>query len=94
MFQMQTLFTVSDADHDPLTYYILDNTPGANTGHFQVGGVTQAEGQWIALTQAQFNQATYVTGQSGTDDVYLEAFDPAGLYGFNGVHVVAHDLIV
>src|SRR5205085_409956 len=68
IFQMQTLFTVSDADHDPLSYYILDNTPGAASRHFFPARRSSDLGQWIALTQAQFDQTTFVTGQSGADD--------------------------
>lgn len=34
-----SLFSATDADGDALTYYILDNTTAAYSGHFVVNGV-------------------------------------------------------
>ena len=34
-----SLFGATDADGDALTYYLYDNTPDANSGHFVVNGV-------------------------------------------------------
>jgi len=67
VLQLGSLFSASDPNNDPLNYYILDNTPGTNSGHVQIGGVTQAEGQWLPVTQAQLSQTTFTAGQSGTD---------------------------
>jgi hypothetical protein len=89
VFQVSSLLTATDPDGDALTYYILDNTPGAGTGHLKIGGVTQPEGQWLQVTQTQLSQTTFTVGQSGADDIYLSVYDPAGLNTLSGVHVSA-----
>lgn len=88
VFQLSSLFTASDADNDTLSYYLLDATAGANTGHFKVNGVLQPEGQWIKLTQAQLSQTTFTAGQSGADDLVLSVSD-ASSGDLKGVHVTA-----
>lgn len=88
VFQLSSLFTASDADNDTLTYYVLDNTVGANTGHLKINGVLQTEGQWIQLSQAQLSQTTFTAGQSGADSLVLSVFD-ASSNGIAGVQVIA-----
>ena len=94
MFQFSSLLTATDPDGDALTYYILDNSPGAGTGHLKIGSVTQPEGQWIQVTQAQLTQTTFTAGQSGADNIYLSTYDPAQLNDIKAVHVIAHDFII
>jgi uncharacterized delta-60 repeat protein len=89
VFQFSSLLSATDPDGDALSYYILDNTPGAGTGHFSIAGVQQAEGQWLQVTQAELSQTTFTAGQSGGDDIYLSAYDAAGLNTLTGVHVSA-----
>jgi len=68
-----SLFSVTDADGDAITeYQFWDGTAGA--GHFTVNGVTQAINQIIEVPAAQLAQTSFQVG-SGTDDLYVRAFD-------------------
>ena len=89
VFQLSSLFTASDPDSDPLSYYIYDATVGSSTGHIKINGVTQAEGQWVQLTQAQLSQTTFTAGTGGTDNLYFSVYDPMQHNAFNGVSVTA-----
>ena len=75
VFQFSSLFSASDPDNDLLTYYVLDDTAGASTGHFRINGVTQAENQWVPVTQAQLSQITFTAGAAGSDNFYFYATD-------------------
>jgi hypothetical protein len=86
VFQLSSLLSASDADNDTLTYYVLDSTVGANTGHLKVNGVQQTDGQWIQLTQTQLSQTTFTNGLSGGDDIYLSVYD-ASSNALKSVHV-------
>jgi hypothetical protein len=88
VFQFSSLFTASDADNDPLTYMILDNTAGGGSGHFNINGVAQAEGGWIGVTAAQLSQTTFTAGQSGSDNLYFYAAD-AGSSDLKGLNLMA-----
>jgi hypothetical protein len=69
-----SLFTATDADNDPLTYFLYDGT--ANGGHWVVNGVAVADQTVIALSAAQLAQTTFVAGAAGShDDLAVAAFD-------------------
>ena len=70
-----TLFQASDPDNQAVTAYeVLD--AGGGSGHFALNGVTQADGQWIAVTPGSLANLTY-TGGSGasTDTIEVMASD-------------------
>jgi hypothetical protein len=70
-----TLFSVSDADNDPITaYQFWDSTADPTSGHWVVGGVTQPAQQAINVTPAQLSSATFQT-VSGSDHVWVRAND-------------------
>jgi hypothetical protein len=72
---LSSLFTVSDADNDPITKYQLrDTTTDPNSGHFVINGVAQAAGTVIEITAAQLAQTSFVTGTVG-DNLQIRAFD-------------------
>ncbi|MGB8402320.1 M10 family metallopeptidase C-terminal domain-containing protein [Bradyrhizobium sp.] len=77
-----SLFSATDADGDALTYYLFDNTPAANSGHFVVNGATVAAGTPYAITAAQLAQTTFVAGAAGvSDDLLVIAYDGKALSG-------------
>jgi Cadherin-like len=79
-----SLFSGSDNDGDTLTYYLYDNSPAANSGHFMVGGTTVAAQTITGVSAAQFAQVTFVAGAAGTsDDLYVEVFDGQTYSGWN-----------
>jgi hypothetical protein len=87
-----SLFTASDPDGDAITMYtVYDNTLNPNTGHLLVNGVAQAKllYQPIYLTAQQFAQTTFQTGASGSDDVYVSAFDGTSWSAVKEFHVGA-----
>ena len=77
-----SLFSATDADGDSLTYYLLDNTSAANSGHFVVDGIVQSAGAVHMLTAAQVAQTTFVAGAQGSnDDLFVIAYDGKALSG-------------
>ena len=82
-FQFSSLFAASDADNDPLTYYLYDCNTAANSGHWVVNGTIVPAQTIYQVTAAQLAQTTFVAGAAGTsDDIYVQAYDgqpiPAG----------------
>jgi hypothetical protein len=74
-----------------LTYYIIDNTTAANSGHFVVDGAVQSAGVFHSFTAAQLAQTTFVAGASGTtDNLYVLASDGQALSGpdYTAFHVL------
>jgi len=70
-----SLFSVSDADGDPMVAYQLwDSTPDASSGQWMVGGVVQAPGRAINMTAAQFASTTFQSGSTG-DLLWVRASD-------------------
>jgi len=89
---MGSLSTASDPDGDAITMYtVYDNTIDPNTGHFLVNGVVQTKNlyQPIYLTAQQFAQTTFQTGASGSDDLYVAAFDGTSWSAIKEFHVGA-----
>ncbi|MDA9435178.1 hypothetical protein XH88_25915, partial [Bradyrhizobium sp. CCBAU 51627] len=67
-----SMFTVSDVDGDTITTYSFWDS-NAN-GRFTVNGVAQAANTEIVVGAAQLPNTFYVSG-SGTDQLYVRAFD-------------------
>ncbi len=72
-----SLFGVSDADNDTLTYSFFDNMSGGGSGRFELNGIEQAEGAWVAVTQAQLANLKFRVGANGYDSVTVVANDGA-----------------
>jgi hypothetical protein len=54
---------------------LYDNTTAATSGHFVVAGNAQAAQSVIIVTAAQLAQTTFVAGSSGSDDLFVAAWD-------------------
>ncbi|TWC00217.1 hemolysin type calcium binding protein [Bradyrhizobium macuxiense] len=67
-----SLFTTADPDGASIVTYGLWDTDGH--GHWVVNGVTQATNAEIDVTAAQLAATTYVGG-SGTDQLWVRAYD-------------------
>jgi len=78
-FAATSLFAATDADNDPLTYYVLDNTTDPSSGHFVVNGAVMAAGSVTTLTAAQFAQTSFVAGAAGANDDLLVTATMASL---------------
>ncbi|MEZ5785116.1 MAG: M10 family metallopeptidase C-terminal domain-containing protein [Xanthobacteraceae bacterium] len=77
-----SLFSVSDADGDSMTLYeFYDATAGG--GYFIVNGVAQTQ-PLVQITAAQLAQTQFQAG-SGTDMLYVRAFDGTGWSSDDGV---------
>jgi hypothetical protein len=76
VLQAANLFGATDADNDPLTYYLYDATSAANSGHFVVNGTAMSAQTAIPVTQAQLAQTSFQAGAAGTsDDLLVTAYD-------------------
>ena len=83
------LFSVSDADNDTITnYQFWDATMAATSGHWVVNGTAQGVNQIIDVTAAQLAQTTFQSG-SGSDDLYVRAFDGHDWSAWTAFHVNA-----
>jgi serralysin len=70
-----SLFSVTDADHDPITaYQFFDNSAASNSGHFIVNGVAKATGTIIDVSASQLAQTSFHTG-TAPDSISVRAFD-------------------
>jgi hypothetical protein len=88
-FAASSLFSVTDTDNNTMTkYQFWDDTAGAGTGHFVIGGVAQAERQFIDVSAAQLSQTTFQSA-SGSDDLYVRVFDGLAWSGWAELHVNA-----
>ncbi|WP_342711237.1 AIDA repeat-containing protein [Bradyrhizobium sp. B124] len=70
-----SLFSVTDAEHDPITQYAFWDTGGS--GHWVVNGVAQAANVEIDVSAANLSQVSYVYGPTGStsDTLYVRAND-------------------
>jgi hypothetical protein len=84
--QMSTLFSVTDADNDPLAYVFYDKTAGG--GHFEVNGVVQAANQIFGVAPADLANTTFVAGPGGTDDILVGGTDNRFFSGWSELHIV------
>ena len=92
MFAASSLFSVTDADHDALTYFIYDWSPAANSGHFEVNGAVQPAQTVIGLTASDLAHTSFVAGTAGAvDDLGVMAFDGhdySSHTSFEGFHIL------
>ena len=76
VFAASSLFSVTDADNDTLTYFLYDWSSAANSGHLVVNGAIVPAETVIALNASQLAHTTFVAGARGTsDDLAVMAFD-------------------
>ncbi len=67
LFQLSQLASASDSDGDLLTYAVVDFSPEANSGHFNINGQPMS-GNVALLTAAQLAQTTFQAGANGATD--------------------------
>jgi hypothetical protein len=87
VFNASNLVTAKDADGDGLLYFFYDNNAEPASGHFTVNGVVQAAGTTFAVTAAQLAQTTFTAGLSGSDDLFVNAYDGSAFSGPKEFHV-------
>jgi serralysin len=85
IFQVSSLFSASDADHDTLTYTFYDTTPG--NGHFLLNGLVQhdGDGKSFTVSAADLPNLTFAAGSSGSDTLMIGANDG---HSFSGWHTL------
>src|SRR4051812_28759632 len=67
--------SVTDQDRDPISYFRVWDS-GTGGGHFTLGGVAQAAGQWIVVAANNLAALQYVGGAAaGSETLYVEAWD-------------------
>jgi len=83
------LFSMTDGDGDTMTkYQFFDSTSDPASGHWVVNGTVQGTNQPIDVTAAQLAQTTFQSG-SGSDDLWVRAFDGFDWSGWKEFHVNA-----
>ena len=87
VFDASDLFSASDGDGDSLLYFFYDNSAAPTSGHFEVNGVVQAAGTTFAVSAAQLAQSTFTAGTSGSDDLFVNAWDGSAFSGPKEFHV-------
>ncbi len=87
--QASSLFSVTDAENDTLTYFFQDGTAAANSGHFVLNGTALAQGAGFHVTgTAQLAQLSFLTG-SVDDDLSMQVADDHGaLSAGAGFHIM------
>ncbi|MFO1247560.1 MAG: autotransporter-associated beta strand repeat-containing protein [Alphaproteobacteria bacterium] len=71
-----SLFTVADADNDPITrYQFWDENADPGSGHFVLNGVDQAGQTLIDISASQLSQLSFVAGNTASDAIQIRAFD-------------------
>jgi hypothetical protein len=85
--QVSSLFSATDADGDPLTYFFQDGTSAAGSGHFVLNGTALAQGAAFHVDAAQLAQLTFVAG-SVDDSLSMQVGDDKGALSSGvGFHV-------
>jgi Ca2+-binding RTX toxin-like protein len=69
-----TLFAATDANGDPISYAVRDDTPDADSGHWTLAGQPQPWGRAITVTAAQLPDLAFVPG-TAPDIVAVRASD-------------------
>jgi hypothetical protein len=70
-----SLFSVTDADSDPIAaYQFWDSTTDPSSGHWVVNGVAEGANVAIDVTAAQLSSTTFQSG-SGSDDLWVRSND-------------------
>src|SRR6185503_11087649 len=71
-----SLFTVTDADNDPITEYrFYDEGTDPSSGYFTVNGVRQAAALTFIVSPAQLSTGKWVSGAGGAEIVWARASD-------------------
>jgi hypothetical protein len=84
-----SLFSVTDAYHDPITAYQLwDSTSGPGSGHWVVNGAAQGANVAIDVSAAQLPSASFHSG-TGSDDLWVRANDGIMWGAWTEFHVLA-----
>lgn len=75
-----TLISASDADGNPLTYFVWDAGKGSTSGHFELEDNALNAGRSHTLTQEQFDALNVVGGDDeGTDTLWVRVSDGENL---------------
>ena len=82
-----SLFSASDADSDPLTYFFYDNSPDPASGHFTVNGMVQPANTTFAVSAAQLAQTTFTAGSRLSDDLFVNVSDGVNFGGPKEFHI-------
>jgi hypothetical protein len=84
-----SLFSATDANNAPLTYFVFDNSPAANSGHFAVNGAAVPAGAVYQISAADLAHTTFVAGAAGaSDDLFAQAYDGHAYSGWSEFHVL------
>jgi hypothetical protein len=87
-----SLFSVADPDLDTIkSYQVFDNGRAAESGSFLLNGVTQATGQEILVEAAALASLEFKVAETGSDDLYVRAFDGVAWSDWTGFNVTAVD---
>jgi hypothetical protein len=76
--QAFSLFSATDPEGDPLTYFFQDGTSAASSGHFVLNGTALANGAGFHVNAAQLGQLTFVAGTSD-DSLSIQLADDKGM---------------
>ena len=88
VLQAASLFSATDADYDPLTFYLFDNTAAAGSGYFLVNGMVVPANTPYAISVPQLAQTAFVVGAAGTsDDLFVQASDGPLSTGWVEFHI-------
>lgn len=72
-----TMFNVNDVDGDsPVTYFITDKSPAANSGYFELDGNRLTSASFTQLSAAEFARLRYRGGSvTRTETIGVQVFD-------------------
>jgi peptide methionine sulfoxide reductase MsrB len=89
--QVSSWFSAGDADNDALTYWFLDSSPAANSGHFVLNGTPVAADTSFGLSAAQLAGLTFVAGAEGVaDDVSMQLSDGTAASALGRLHIAVN----
>ncbi len=74
-----SLFSAMDASGKAITQYMVRDD--GTSGHFNLSGKAQADGQWITVSAAQLAQLTYTAGTTSSTSDTIEVKASDGTYG-------------
>ena len=70
-----SFFTISNPNGDSITEYSFEDN-GGGSGHFNLSGTTEPNGQAFTISAANLSSVQYVGGSSaGTDTLMIDAYD-------------------
>jgi uncharacterized protein YhfF len=88
-FPAAALFTATDADNDPLTYYFQDESPAPNSGHFEINGTAIPAGTSFGISGLSgFAGVFFAAGAGGTtDEVDVQVSDGHAVSSVGVLHL-------